>query len=66
VLSTEICILFFSSIYIAFQTATAARPGASYMMTASVNPATNIAYYYGGQPLQPLNAAAVNILIGRS
>ncbi|KAI7908016.1 uncharacterized protein BX663DRAFT_492727 [Cokeromyces recurvatus] len=35
------------------------RPAPQYLMTASVNPSTNMAYYYGGQPTK-LGASASN------
>lgn len=58
--------LFFSHLLlwcIAYQEATFARPPASYMMSASIDSATNIAYYFGGQPLEPLGASAVISLL---
>jgi hypothetical protein len=44
---------------IVFQAEHNARPAASWQMTATINPETNIAYYYGGQFLDSPGASAV-------
>lgn len=39
-----------------------ARPKPSYMMTATVNPATNITYYYGGTPIDYVGSSFVSLV----
>lgn len=39
------------------------RPKPSYMMTATVNPATNISYYYGGTPIDYVGSSFVSLLV---